>query len=263
VARLSKKNEELLKAVQKQAAREQDTSVELAPNGAPKDAPTGNDSQEPARPTSDSMVGVGVDLVEIERMERAIQRTPRIVQRVFSSGEREYAWSKAKPAVHYAAFFAAREAVFKALGCGFAGLTCRDVEVVHDDSGKPSVLLHGNAAALAEQQGIVDIQISLSHTHHMAVASAVALRAQSSPRKNLVLSPMEELARQFKELRSMLDDLGVGAIIDSENEAEDGEYEDSSAHGDGSRELFPITHENRPRELSPRELNPEQEHEDD
>jgi len=218
VARLSKKNEELLKAVQRQAAREQDPGTAAPPSGTQ----TNNDTKESAPRASDSLVGVGVDLVEIERMERAIKRTPRITQRVFTSGEREYAWSKAKPAVHYASFFAAREAVLKALGCGFAGVNFQDVEVLHDEKGKPSVLLHGKAAAFAEQQDIKEIQISLSHTHQMAVASAVAIKSQSSPRKNMVLSPMEELARQFKELRSLLDDLGVSEMIDrqDENEAE-------------------------------------------
>jgi holo-[acyl-carrier protein] synthase len=151
-------------------------------------------------------------------MEQALARTPRIAERVFTNGEREYARSKARPAVQFATFFAAREAVLKALGTGFAGVGYQDVEITHDENGKPEVLLHGNAAALAEQQGIVDIQISLSHTHHMAVASAVAIKAQSSPRKHEVFDPMEELARQFKELRSLLDDLGMSAIIDGEAE---------------------------------------------
>ena len=231
MARLSKKNEELLKAVQRQAAREHDVNAEPAPAAAQ----TENDPEGSTSSVDHSTVGVGVDLVEIERMERAIQRTPRILKRVFSSGEREYAWSKAKPAVHYATFFAAREAVLKALGCGFTGINYRDVEVVHDESGKPSVLLRGNAAIFAEQQGIVEIQISLSHTHQMAVASAVAIKAQSSPRKNVALSPMEELARQFKELRSLLDDLGVSSIIEGEtkgDEDSDREQEDKQEYED-------------------------------
>ena len=186
MARLSKKDEQLLKAVQKQTASK------------------GHESAH-----TDSTVGIGVDLLEIERMERAIERTPRILQRVFTSNEREYAWSKTKPALHYASFFAAREAVLKALGCGFNGVGFQEVEIVHDEKGKPEVVLHGNAEALAREQGIVEIQISLSHTHTMVVASAVLIKATSSPRKVEVLSPLEELARQFKELRSLLDGLGV------------------------------------------------------
>jgi holo-[acyl-carrier protein] synthase len=149
-------------------------------------------------------------------MERAIERTPRILERVFTSGEREYAWAKARPAVSYALFFAAREAVLKALGCGFAGVQYNDVEITHDSKGKPEVVLHGNARQIAEEQGVVEIQISLSHTHQMAVASAVTIKAQSRPRKVVPLDPMAELTRQFKELRSMLDDLGVSDIIDAD-----------------------------------------------
>jgi len=259
VARLSKKNEELLKAVHKQAVRQQGTGITQAAQStkvdlgtkegepAAKDqnahAPTAltphNPSAERAS-TSDSIssphtdnstVGVGVDLVEIERMERAIQRTPRILERVFTSGEREYAWNKARPAVQYATFFAAREAVAKALGCGFSGIGFQDIEITHDDKGKPNVLLHNQAARIAHEQGIVEIQISLSHTHQMAVASAVAIKAQSSPRRNEAISPMEELARQFKELRSLLDNLGVST---DEDEASATEGEESSAIADGA-----------------------------
>ncbi len=219
MARLSKQNEELLKAVQKQVVREQGGANEEHT----RRAHLSHDSR------SASAVGLGVDLLEIERMERAIKRTPRILERVFTSGEREYAWSKAKPAVHYAAFFAAREAVLKALGCGFSGVNYSDVEIIHDSKGKPEVQLHGNASAIAEQQGIIEIQISLSHTHQMAVASAVAIKAQSSPPKKEVLDPMEELARQFKELRLMLDDLGVSSILSKEtgNKTEEGSDKES------------------------------------
>lgn len=202
MARLSKKNEELLRAVQKQTARQQHLNSDEA---------SALDTDKTAKASADvSMVGLGVDLVEIERMEQAIKRTPRILERVFTSGERAYAWNKTRPAVQYAQFFAAREAVVKALGTGFAGIGYADVEVTHNEKGKPEVVLHKNARAIAQKQGIIEIQISLSHTHQMAVASAVAIKAKSSPRKVKALDPTEELMRQFKELRSMLDDLGVG-----------------------------------------------------
>ncbi len=174
--------------------------------------------KEDKPPADVSTVGLGVDLLEIERMEKAIARTPRIMERVFTSGEREYASTKARPAVSYALFFAAREAVLKALGCGFAGVQYNDVEITHNKNGKPEVLLHGNAHSIAEQQGVVEIQISLSHTHQMAVASAVAIKELSRPRKTEPIDPMAELTRQFKELRSMLDDLGVTEVSKQEHE---------------------------------------------
>ena len=154
---------------------------------------------------SQSLAGVGVDIVEIERMERAIARTPRILQRVFSDSERSYAKSKARPAVHYALFFAAKEAVLKTLGTGFTGMKFTDVEVDHDRFGKPLVLLHGHAQDVAREQGVVEVQLSLSYTHQVGVASAVAIKAEHRPRKEKKYGPHEELARQFKEMRALLD----------------------------------------------------------
>lgn len=214
MARLSKKDEDLLKAVQRQAAVKHQPIHEDAANA--------------------SAVGLGVDLVEIERMGKAIKRTPRIVERVFTEGERAYAWSKTRPEVHYAAFFAAREAVLKALGYGFAGIDYADVEIVHDDRGKPEVVLHGRAQEVADEQGVVDIQISLSHTHQMAVASAVAIKAFSAPIKTKSTDPMEELTRQFKELRAMLDDLGQN--ISAEEAEEDTETVAGAEENTGEEE---------------------------
>jgi len=231
VARLLKKDEELLKAIKKQAAKARDEQP--SPNDAAGTSSEAQEAAEPADNTNDvSAVGLGVDLLEIERMEQAIKRTPRFVERVFTSGEREYAESKARPAVHYATFFAAREAVLKALGCGFSGVGLADVEITHDEKGKPEVLLHGNARVIAEQQGIKEIQISLSNTHFMAVASAVAIKAQSSPKKAMSESPMEELARQFKELRVLLDDLGVDTGDNSEGSVTSADSESSVTGAD-------------------------------
>lgn len=233
MARLSKKNEALLKAVQKQAARKQaaaeaaEATEAIEANKATSSASANQNGSEdtfapptqpkqvytPSLSRSSSAVGLGVDLVEIDRMEKALERTPRIVERVFTIAEREYAWSKSRPATHYAAFFAAREATLKALGTGFAGMDFADVEVVHNENGKPEILLHNNAKEVAKKQGIVDIQVSLSHTHQMAVASVVAIKEQSSPPKVEYLDPMEELTRRFKELRSLLDDIGAGDVI--------------------------------------------------
>lgn len=156
-----------------------------------------------------SLAGVGVDIVEIERIEKVIARTPRILQRIFSEGEREYAESKAKPAVHYALFFAAKEAVLKALGTGFAGMNFTDVEVGHDRLGKPLVVLHGHAQEVADEQDVIDVQLSLSYTHKVGVASAVAIKEEHRPPKPENNNPQEELARQFKEMRSLLDDMDV------------------------------------------------------
>lgn len=86
--------------------------------------------------------GIGVDMLEIARMERVIQRRPSFLKRVFTDEERAYCNSFARPAEHYAARFAAREAVLKALGTGFAeGVGIKDVSVRNDESGRPVAVL--------------------------------------------------------------------------------------------------------------------------
>ncbi|MCL1847186.1 MAG: holo-ACP synthase [Coriobacteriia bacterium] len=153
------------------------------------------------------VAGLGVDIIEIERMERALRRTPRIRERIFSEGERAYAQEKARPAVHYALFFAAKEAVFKALGTGFAGMGFTDVEVDHDRFGRPVPILHGRAKELAKELDVVELQLSLSYTHTVGVASAVAIKEADRPKKDEKIDPRAELARQFKEVRALLDDM--------------------------------------------------------
>jgi len=183
-----------------------------------------------------TLAGVGVDIIEIERMEKVIARTPRIIQRVFTDNERAYAQSKVRPAIHYALFFAAREAVHKALGTGFVSMKYTDVEVDHDRFGRPIVVLHGNAQELARAQGIVDIELSLSYTHQVGVASAVAIKEEHRPRKEGNVDPHEELARQFKELRAMLDDMD-SQLKDSgsrEKPNEDATNEDSKLSSEPS-----------------------------
>jgi holo-[acyl-carrier protein] synthase len=113
--------------------------------------------------------GVGVDLLDIERLERALERRPRLAERLFSEAEREYAAGRPHPARHLAARFCAKEAVAKALD--LRAWSFRDVEVVATD-GAPEVRLSGAAAARAEQLGSRPV-ISLTHTD--TTAGAVAL----------------------------------------------------------------------------------------
>lgn len=114
--------------------------------------------------------GVGIDLVEVSRIERALDRRPRLAERLFTEGELGYAAAKRRPARHLAARFAAKEAVVKALALG-PGTAIRDIEVV---AGRPpSVRLHGQVAALARERG-VSVRVSLSHERDLATAIAVA-----------------------------------------------------------------------------------------
>ena len=154
-------------------------------------------------------VGLGVDIVEIARMRRVMERTPSFATKVFTEAERAYCESKANPPTHYAARFAAKEAVCKALGTGILvdGMRMTDVEVVRDSRGKPTVALHGQAAARAKDQGVLDIPLSLTYTHSVAVANAVAITEASQVERERRRDVKAELAQQFKEMRGMLDDL--------------------------------------------------------
>jgi holo-[acyl-carrier protein] synthase len=114
------------------------------------------------------VTGIGIDLLEIERLERALERRPRLAQRLFTDAELEYAVAHARPGQHLAARFCAKEAVAKALG--LRGWAFRDVEVVAGH-GAPSVLLTGTPAARA---GARAVSISMTHTGTTAAAVAIA-----------------------------------------------------------------------------------------
>ena len=120
------------------------------------------------------IVGLGVDVCEIDRMERALARHPTMRERVFTPEERAYCDGKARPAESYAARFAAREAVIKALG-GYRGKRWQDVSVSRHPSGAPSVVLTGNAKVRADANGISQVLISFTHERSLSVAFAVAV----------------------------------------------------------------------------------------
>jgi len=113
--------------------------------------------------------GVGLDLLEIERLERALERRPGLARRLFTVGELAYARSRARPGQHLAARFCAKEAVTKALG--LAVMRPREVEVL-SGGGSVELRLHGAARARAELLG-VEVAISLTHSQGLAGAVAV------------------------------------------------------------------------------------------
>lgn len=181
---------------------------------------TGETHAHDAGPTGLSIRGLGVDIVEIHRMRDALARHPRMKERIFSDAEREYCEKRNKPEVHYAMRFAAKEAVLKALGTGFRGMRFRDVEVTRDETGRPIPLLHGRAAEVAEERGVIEMHLSLSFTHATAVASAVAITEAHRPRpKEIPTDPMAEIAANFKEARAMLD--GMDAPESGDNQAQE------------------------------------------
>lgn len=122
------------------------------------------------------IVGLGVDICEIARMERALDRHPTMAARVFTDEERAYCDRKARPAESYAGRFAAREAVIKALG-GYPRRGWKDISVTRAPSGAPAIVLGGNARRRADVLGVSDVLITFTHERTNAVAFAVAVRA--------------------------------------------------------------------------------------
>ncbi|MGB9791450.1 MAG: holo-ACP synthase [Thermacetogeniaceae bacterium] len=122
------------------------------------------------------MKGIGIDIVEIERIERALARHPALLQRIFSRDEIAYCQRKKYPFASFAARFAAKEAVRKACKCipGRDAMPWCEIEVVSDGTA-PKIRLSGKAAWVAEQKGIADFLISLSHCKKYACAVVVAI----------------------------------------------------------------------------------------
>jgi holo-[acyl-carrier protein] synthase len=124
---------------------------------------------QPQARASRTAPAVGLDLLEIERLERAIERRPRLAARLFTDAERAYAASQARPGQHLAARFCAKEAVTKALGLD--ALRPLEIEVA-SSGGPPKVRLHGHAAQRAAELGVA-VRISLTHTRSEAAAVAI------------------------------------------------------------------------------------------
>lgn len=124
------------------------------------------------------IVAVGVDQIEIARIQRLLTASPeRFLQRVFTAAERDYCTRRQRPAESLAVRFAAKEAVMKCLGTGWAhGVGFRQIEVQRAPDGSVGVALHGAAAAVAAGRGIRVVHLSLSHTERCAIAFAVAER---------------------------------------------------------------------------------------
>ncbi len=116
--------------------------------------------------------GVGIDLIEIDRVESALRRRPRLAERLFRPAELAAAAERARPGRHHAARFAAKEAAIKALG---GGCVPRDVEV--EGTGAPTLRLHDRAAARARERGV---PLSVSMTHSREAAAAVVLASPAA-----------------------------------------------------------------------------------
>lgn len=116
--------------------------------------------------------GIGIDLIEVERIEGALARRPRLAARLFSQAERDYAAARARPGRHLAARFAAKEAALKALGLG--GMRMGQVEVTGGGDEAPALRLSGDAAAVAEREG-VELAVSITHSRELAAAAVTTV----------------------------------------------------------------------------------------
>ncbi len=122
-----------------------------------------------------SIAGIGVDLARVDRFQRLLDLgKDRVVDRIFTDGEKEYCLDRKDPSPHLAVRFAAKEAFLKALGLGLRrGITWHDMEVVRDDLGAPSLKLSGQAAKILTERNIAATHLSYSHDGHYGVATVV------------------------------------------------------------------------------------------
>lgn len=121
------------------------------------------------------MIGIGVDLVDVDRFRRSLLRTPGLVERLFTEAERAYCEARNDPTERFAVRFAAKEATLKALGVGLGAAGWHEIQVVRRESGKPDLELSGRAAALASTAGVSSWLLTMSHTATVAEAIVVAL----------------------------------------------------------------------------------------
>jgi holo-[acyl-carrier protein] synthase len=119
------------------------------------------------------ILGLGVDLADIARVERVLGRYPRFAERCFTDHEREYAFRFNSPAPRLAARFAGKEAVMKSLGTGWRGIGWKDIEIT--GGGKPTVRMYGHAAARARMLGVTEVLVTITHTDTSALVMAVAV----------------------------------------------------------------------------------------
>ena len=133
-------------------------------------------TRDTSNPGAFMIIGTGLDIIEIKRIKNSIEKyTPNFEQRVFSPGEINYCQSQGDPAKHFAARFAVKEAVSKCLGTGISEtLGFKDMEVVHEKSGKPVLKMTGKGQELFKKLKLKTIHISISHDRTHAIAHAIA-----------------------------------------------------------------------------------------
>lgn len=126
------------------------------------------------------IIGVGTDIIEVDRIERLISKQKKFKERIFTPGEIEYCEHKINKAQNYAARFAVKEALLKAMGTGWReGVAFKEIEIVNNERGKPELILSGTAKMITEKMGVMNIQVSISHLKDLAIG-IVILECQHS-----------------------------------------------------------------------------------
>ena len=119
------------------------------------------------------ILGLGVDLADIDRVGRVLEKYPRFAERCFTEHEREYAFRFASPERRLAARFAGKEAVMKSMGTGWRRIRWKEIEIT--GGGKPTVRMSGNAARRAEMLGVTEVLVTITHTDTDALVMAIAV----------------------------------------------------------------------------------------
>jgi holo-[acyl-carrier protein] synthase len=126
------------------------------------------------------IVGIGTDIIEVERIARLLSEKKKFKDRIFTQKEIEYCDGKINHVQNYAARFAVKEALLKAIGTGWReGVAFKEIEVVNDKKGKPELVLTGSAKRITEELGVTNIQVSISHLKDLAIGM-VLLECQQS-----------------------------------------------------------------------------------
>lgn len=119
------------------------------------------------------IIGLGVDLADVDRVERILEKYPKFAYRCFTDHEREYAFRYSKPAGRLAARFAGKEAVMKSMGTGWRRIRWKDIEIT--GGGKPTVRMSGRAEERAGQLGVTEVMVTITHTDTSALVMAIAV----------------------------------------------------------------------------------------
>jgi holo-[acyl-carrier protein] synthase len=121
------------------------------------------------------MFGIGMDIIEIKRIKQALTRRPKLEKRIFAKEEIAYCRQKSNPFPSFAARFAAKEAVLKAMGVGIGACALEDIIICSEPSGAPGIYLRVSAARLAEAKGIKEFKVTLTHSKEYAAATVIAI----------------------------------------------------------------------------------------